>query len=488
MAFLNINFNFGKLLSKTGVYMVKLRTSLFFLFVFIACNVANGQNYRIEVNLPSAGGMQVLLTNYYLGKIYAKDTVRLNSQGYGVFEDDTVLHQGMYKIFIDEKKNFDLLIGHDQQFSLTNKTFLPDGLQVTGSKESEAFADYVRFLKDLQQQGGGIRQKMQTASNAEKEKLQAEMSALTDKLHAKWDKIGEELPNSFLAKFVKATHVPTLDISTLPKKVLNNDSLLLRARFNYQQKHYWDNFDYTDERFLYTPFYKSKLETWFTKVLYQQYDSIKPHVFAFIEDVRPNKRIFQFVTSWFLNTSINSNILGMDALFVDIAREYYLAGQAFWVTDESMEKIKENLLFAENNLIGMTAPDLTLESIDGEYVNLHQISAPVTVLLIYEPDCSHCKVFVPEFHEKVYREYKDKGLEVYAIYSMDNKQEWTEFLTKHDLYDWINVWDKDHVSRFKILYDARKTPGIYVLNEQKEIVAKKMTVEQLDDYMKRNLN
>ena len=465
--------------------MLKIKYTLILLFVV---GYVFGQNYRIEVNLPSAKGQQVLLTNYYLGKLYAKDTVQLNAQGNGVFEGDSLLPQGMYKIFVNENKNFDLLIGKDQQFSLSNNSFAAEQMNVTGSEETEAFADYVRFLKDLQNQGAAIRQQIQSADNAQKQKLQAQMTALTDNLHNKWDEIGEKLPNSFLAKFVKATHVPSVDISILPEEIQNNDSLLLRARYNYQRNHFWDNFDYTDERFLYTPFYKPKLETWFNKVLYQHYDSVKPYVFNFIEDVRPSKRIFQFVTSWFLNSSINSKVMGMDALFVDLANEYYLSGDAFWATDESMKKIKENLLFAENNLIGMEAPDLTLESVDGEYINLHQVDAQATVVLIYEPDCSHCKEFVPEFHNTVYQDFKDKGLEVYAIYSMDNKQEWVEFLTKHNLYDWINVWDKEHVSRFKILYDARTTPGIYVLNEDKEIVAKKMTVEQLEKYMENNLN
>ena len=55
-------------------------------------------------------------------------------------------------------------------------------------------------------------------------------------------------------------------------------------------------------------------------------------------------------------------------------------------------------MFAENNLIGMTAPDLTLESVDGNFYNLHEIGAKYTILIIYEPNCSHCKVFVPELH------------------------------------------------------------------------------------------
>ena len=180
--------------------------------------------------------------------------------------------------------------------------------------------------------------------------------------------------------------------------------------------------------------------------------------------------------------------MGMDALFVDLARTYYLSGQAFWTTEESMKKIRENVLFAENNLIGKIAPDLTLENIDGEYINLHKIKSEITVLIIFEPECSHCKVFVPQFHADVYQKYKDKGLKVYAIYSMTDKEEWSDFLTKHNLYDWINVWDETHISQFKVLYDARKTPAVYVLDENKKIIAKGLSVQQINDLLKNLLN
>jgi len=307
-------------------------------------------------------------------------------------------------------------------------------------------------------------------------------------VQAYWFRIKKEYPNTFLSAFLLANYVPAIDVSALPEEIQKTDSLLLLARFNYQKAHFWDYFDYTDERFMYTPLFKPKLETWFTKVLVQNYDSVKPSVYQFIEDVRPNKRIFQFACSWFLNASINSNIMGMDALFVDLARTYYLSGQAFWATDESLKKIKENVIFAENNLIGKIAPDLTLENIDGEFINLHKIKSKITVVLIYEPECSHCKVFVPKFHTDVYQKFKDKGLAVYAIYSMDKKEEWNEFLIKHNLYDWINVWDETHISQFKILYDARKTPGVYILDENKKIIAKGMTVEQIGELMKNLLN
>ncbi|WP_297096486.1 peroxiredoxin [uncultured Draconibacterium sp.] len=458
---------------------------LFFLFFSLQLGA---QHYNIEVQLDGAPNKTIQLAYHYLGKIYGADTTTLDANGHGVFTGDSLLTQGLYKILVDKDHHFDFLLGADQDFKLSNSTLDGKDSKIEGAAESEAFVDYMNFLGDLQQQSASLNQAYRNGDAAEREKIAQQREALNHEMHDYWAMIDKKFPDSFLYKFLTANYVPTLDQSTLPKEVQENDSLLLMAQFNYQREHFWDYFDYTDERYLFTPFYKAKIETWFNKVLYPDYDSVKPYVYQFIEDVKPNKRLFQFATSFFLNGSINSNIMGMDALFVDIARDYYLSGEAFWATEESMEAIRENVLFMKDNLIGEIAPDLTLESYDGEFINLHQIDSKLTVVLIYEPNCSHCKVFVPEFYKDVYLPYKDKGLTVYAIYSMDDKDEWTEFLAKHDMFDWINVWDPQHTSRFKIKYDARKTPGVYLLDENKKIIGKKMTVEQLKEIIPLDLN
>ena len=457
---------------------------IYILFFISAITAAGqGQGFRMDVELKQASGKDVFLAHHYLGSIYAKDTIRLDDNGRGTFSADSLLPQGLYKLYLNENTHFDFILGADQQFLLKNDSFATETVRVTGADETEAFVSYTSFLRNLQKRNSEIRKQIENSGAAGKVNLEREMTGLTAQLYEYWDKLEKEFPDSFISKFVKATHVPAPDIASLPKEVRENDSLLLLARFYYQRNHFWDNFDYTDERMLYTPYFKNKLETWFTKVLYQQYDSVKPFVFSFLEEVRPNKRIFQFAASYFLNASINSNIMGMDALFVDLARKYYLSGQAFWATNESLEKIRENVLFFENNLIGKTAPDLTLEGIDGQYHNLHQLNGTYTIVLIYEPGCSHCREFVPGLYNEVYKPFRNKGLEVYAIYSMGNREEWEKFLNEHELHDWINVWDEHHASRFKILYDARTTPGIYILDENKKILAKKMAVEQVKMFM-----
>ncbi len=453
------------------------------IYFLLTVNYVLGQKFQLDVTLKSAANKDVYLAHYYLGNIYPDDTIQLDLHGQGTFLNDSLYPQGLYKIYMDENNHFDFLLGADQQFTLSNPTFMSRHLKIEGAVESEEFLNYTIFLSDLKEESATIRRKFKTADANEKQVLQKRLSELTSELQNYQKETDAKYPDTFLSKFILSNYVPKLNISDLPAPILQNDSLLLLARFNYQKEHFWDNFDYTDERFLYTPLLKPKLETWFTRVLYQNYDSIKPYVYKFIEDVEQNKRIYQFVVSWFLNSSINSKVAGLDALFVDLANSFYLSGKAFWASEQSLKKIAENVLFLEHNLIGKTAPDLTLESIEGEYVNLHQIKKKRTCVLIYEPDCSHCKEFVPQLYKEIYSKYKEKGLEVFAIYSMDNKDEWTEFVEKHKMWDWINVWDKEHISQFKVLYDGRTTPGIFLLDENKKILAKKITVKQLDQIL-----
>jgi hypothetical protein len=320
-------------------------------------------------------------------------------------------------------------------------------MKVDGAEETEAFVDYLKFFNDLSKQKQDLQAKIYDADEAQKKKIQKEMQKLNDKMLAYREKVRKKFPASFLPKFIAADYVPELDVSTLPKEVQENDSLLFVAMYSYERDHYWDYFDYADERFLYTPFYKPKLEKWFTNILYPSYDSIKPAVYDFIEDVRPSKRLFQYVVSYFTSASINSNVMGMDALFVDLASDFYLSGEAFWASEGTMKKIQENFIFLKDNLIGEQATDLNLETIDGDTVDLYDMDAKLTAVVIYEPNCSHCKVYVPELYREVYLPNKDKGLAVYAVYSMDNKKEWEDFLknlfvlfTSNFILNWKRIY------------------------------------------------
>ena len=44
----------------------------------------------------------MFLAHHYIDKIYIDDTLKLDASGSGIFIGDTLLRQGLYKIYLDE--------------------------------------------------------------------------------------------------------------------------------------------------------------------------------------------------------------------------------------------------------------------------------------------------------------------------------------------------------------------------------------------------
>lgn len=63
--------------------------NLFLLLVCGLCFQSVGsfaQGYKIQVNIPQMSNKQVILANYFEGKVYAVDTAQINSNGTGYFQ------------------------------------------------------------------------------------------------------------------------------------------------------------------------------------------------------------------------------------------------------------------------------------------------------------------------------------------------------------------------------------------------------------------
>ena len=166
------------------------------------------------------------------------------------------------------------------------------------------------------------------------------------------------------------------------KNLLKNnpqyDSLAFFYYYNYRRDHFLDNIDFGDDRIINTPLLYPKLDTYFNKILIQAPDSIIPQAMKVINQSRKNKIMFQYTTEFLLMNSVQSKIMGMDEVFLKIADEVFLKGEATWADSTRLAKIAEEAYLTRYNLIGRKAPELVMENIEGNIESLHQINAPYT--------------------------------------------------------------------------------------------------------------
>ena len=435
------------------------------------------QPLTIQLDFPEQRNDTVVLAHYYNGKIFANDTTVLNENGEGQFSGNELLQEGIYTLYFDANQLQDFLLGNDQSLSISNEA---GEIKVSKAKESQQFQTYVDYLKDQKAKAKILKEKLQELpkSSDSTQVLNQELAKLDNEVQAYWKKEAKKYDDTFYGKFVASNIRVQLNEYELPKEIQTNDSLLWLNRYQFNKNHYWDHFDLFDKGMWRTPTIHNHLDQYFNQILIQHPDSVLPVAIELIEQSKSEPEIFQNLTAYILNNSVQSHYMGMESVFVALAEKYYLSGDAFWASEKTLETIRREVYLRKNNLIGETARELLLEDPDGEYHSLHQISTPYTLLAFWEPNCGHCKKQIPELFEKVFMEIDPSALTIMAVNTQDNKEEWLNFIEEHELNGWINVWDPNRVSNFQINYNTRTTPMIYLLDKDKKIIAKKLTVDQ----------
>ncbi|NOU60797.1 TlpA family protein disulfide reductase [Marinifilum caeruleilacunae] len=468
------------------------------LYVLIFCTFTftniHAQKYNISVQLLNCKDSTAYLAHYFDGKIFADDTTSLVN-GQGSFSKDKVLDQGIYVIYLPSQKYFDLLIGEDQEFSITAdpKDFI-GSINITGSKESKAFHAFQNFMKSQNVKSKKIQEAFKKSNNeAEKEKFKKEFKNTDVEVRAYISKLASEFPeNSFVHKFASFTLSPKIPDfkNEIPANTPDREKVIQKKSYLYNKNHYFDHVNLTDNRYLRTPILKKKLDFFYEKILVQSPDTIVKESVKLIEQARPDSIFFQYLTQYALNYAVKSKVMGMDAAFVKLAKKYYLSGQASWADSTLMANIRERVIKTQFNLIGMESKDLLMQTPEGEFVRLHEVDAPFTVLYFWEPDCGHCKKVTPRLKSEILDQYREKGLKVFAVCTQDQKEMWEDAIHDYDIYDFINCYDPEFQTNFRIYYDVYSTPTMYLLDKDKKIIAKRLDIDNLkvflDNEMKKN--
>ena len=122
-----------------------------------------------------------------------------------------------------------------------------------------------------------------------------------------------------------------------------------------------------------------------------------------------------------------------------------------------------------------------MDSFKGIYVALDDIEKDFTILYFWEPDCGHCKESTPKLKEW-YERPKNYSCEVFSVCTTAEKDKWSKYISENKL-SWINGWDPQRATNFDFYYNVQATPLVYILDRNKKIIAKKISVEDIGGFI-----
>jgi peroxiredoxin len=445
---------------------------------------------NILIKMKGIRDTTLYLANYYGDKILKVDSVRLNHAGVGILVRNKTQKEGMYLFYLNDKNYFEFLLGSDQQFSIEADFSNSQQNKFTGSEETTAFHEYQLFLGRQKTKQAALqnRIKLLPEKSDSMKIVQKELSGLNNTMESYWKEKSEKFKGTFLADFFLSMMIPTTEEPKIPLSEKNPDSLRWVYNYNFQKNHFWDNFNFARAGLIRTPVFQEKLDTYFKKMILQIPDSLINPMIQVIEKSKKNVEVYHYIFLYLLNESNQSQIMGMDKVFVALSEKYVLKDPKPWLDTGVVTKIRDRVIAVKPNLIGNIAPELKLQDSEGNFYSLRQVNAPYTLLYFWEPDCSHCQKTTPALNKDLYQLLKNKGVDIYAVLTQNNKEKWMKAIQEYKIQEWTNVWDPGYTSNFRRLYDVTSTPIIYILDKNKRIIAKRLDVDSSLKFLKAQLD
>jgi peroxiredoxin len=251
----------------------------------------------------------------------------------------------------------------------------------------------------------------------------------------------------------------------------------------YFRKHYWDNIELSDERLLRTPVFHRKLEQYMTEIIPKHPDSIILEIEAMITNTGTNTEMRDYLLWYFTSTYETSNIMGYDEIFVYMVDNYFTTYSYDWL----YPVVQENMIKRANQMRGLlideTAPLLLLADTNSQYINILEVKAEYLIIIFWSSTCGECQREVKTLND--FYTNTDLDVKIYAVNADTTLSKWKNYIKQHHL-DWIHVNGNYSLSGdYHVTYDIYSTPVIYILDEDKRIIAKRLAAEKIPSYIRR---
>ena len=452
---------------------------LFFALVFVyAKDAATG--YEIKIRVNGLHDTLFFLGNHYGDKQYIQDTGKVDKNGWVTFTSNKKLDGGIYLGILPNKRYFEFMITNNQHFTLETDTLdFVKNMKVKGSPDNEIFYQYLNYVTNKQTEIEPWR-KLNENKKMSKDSIELVKSKLIE-IDSQVKKYKEDVIKNHSDKFLSVVFKASKDPEVPDAPILPNGKKDSTFAYKYFKTHFFDELDFSNPWLLRTPILHSKIKSYLDNLTYQIPDSISKSCFLICNKAKADKEVFKYCVVYCTSTYESSKIMGMDAVFVDMVEKYYKTNQTPWVDSVTMYKITDRAAKLKPLLLGKVAPNLIMKDTSDIFQNMYNIKARFTILCFWDPDCSHCKKEVPVLHSE-YKKIASKDVKVMAVCTETERKKWTEFISKNSL-DWTNVADIELHNNFRAIYDITSTPVVYVLDRNKKILAKRLPVEKLGEFI-----
>ena len=376
---------------------------------------------------------------------------------------------GLFKIGFsdDQTKLGDVILNPSEErielnYSSSNFQY---GLSNTDSEENKALNEYEKEERKHNNKVRQIRQSREQGLN----KRQAIYDEQAE-FKAYQDKVATEYESTFFANMVRHLQSPN----------------------RFDKNKYWKDMDYGDESLIHSPVWPDRITDYMRLHASKEKSKEEPRLgFYNAVDMLAteimqdgNDEVLEFVLYTLSEGFYSSNMESLSLYVVD----NYFYGDACGDAEIS-ELFKMKAAGIRKLQVGNTPPDFTLPNSKGSTTRFSSVAEEneLTLVLFWASFCHKCEREIPEI-KSVYDQYKAQGFEILAVSVDTDKSEWIDGIKSHGT-NWPNVSDLEGW-RSPVSKDFRvsSTPVMFLVNQEREIIAKPKNVSELKRALSKRLS
>ncbi len=198
----------------------------------------------------------------------------------------------------------------------------------------------------------------------------------------------------------------------------------------------------------------------------------------FMIELTQDSLIRQFTAARIYEYYAGSPVMGAENVAVHIFDRWFRDGQLKMDSDMDFLNAKIFADFNRQSLIGEKAPELVMETMDGETLRLFtadDAGGVWRVLYFYDAGCAKCRVESILLRNMLKTE--DFPIEFYAVYAGDSREAWETYVVEklnvgESMAKVVHLWDPELDSDFQRKYGVIQTPRMFLVDPAGTIVGR----------------
>lgn len=432
---------------------------------------ATAMSQQINITVNNLGTEKAYLSALSGEKVSPIDSVASSGNGKFSFNLTTQNNAGIYRLSLDRNKWIDFVNDGEDVAITTDANALLDSLKVVVSESNRQYYSFQKLNKQYKTKSELLQLVLAryphddpyytttqtTATGLQREYLDFVSSASTGK------------PMSFVARYIRSAQLPIVDFN-----------VPLDKQLAYLKAHALDHVDFSDDGLIYSDLFTNKSIEYLT---YNKNPQLPKEVLekafmvavdTILNKAKVNRIVYKHVTEYLID---GFKKFGFEQCISYILDNYVIKDDL--CLDEGSGSTVQRMIDQKKYLpLGSLAPNITLPDTSGDMVSLITMTAEKVLVVFYSTSCSHCQAMIPRLSQ-IAKGKQSSKLKVLAISLDSSRAELLSFIRTNAL-TWLNVNDPGGwQGRAAMDYFIYATPTMVLMNKEKKIIAKPLTIEEL---------